>query len=79
MRIFKHSPHPVDMSDFMTGKNVVLGGRDFEEEERHFTELSRDRDYFAGNILSSITNPIGKIRRSVSDKLFTMTLDKITL
>lgn len=28
------TPHTFDMSDYYTGKTVVVGGRDFEREEK---------------------------------------------
>lgn len=28
------TPHTFDMNDYYTGKTVVLGGRDFEREEK---------------------------------------------
>lgn len=75
MNNFQHNPHPVDLSDFFLGRNIILGGRDFDKEDRAYEKsLPTEKAVNSGKIISSVN----KIRRSVSDKLFAIDLTKIT-
>lgn len=71
---FKHNPHPIDLSDFFDGRRVVTGGWDYEQEERKLDEKN-NQDKLHGSLL---TVSINKLRRSVSERLFSMELGKIT-
>lgn len=72
MRAYKHNPHPVDQKDFFAGKLTVVGGRDFEQEEsdEDFTEAPATAPTFRSNLL--------RLRKSVSEKLFSIDLGKIS-
>lgn len=36
------NPHPVDMSDYLMGLNYVIGGRDFDKEDRGADKEKKD-------------------------------------
>lgn len=72
MQSFKHSPHPVDLSDFLFGHCVVTGGRDFEEEEKKYS--GQEDQSPSATILGSVN----RLRHSVSEKLFSIKLEEIT-
>ena len=38
------TPHTFDMSDYYTGKTVVVGGRDFDREEKETPKTSSNLD-----------------------------------
>lgn len=72
MNAFKQNPHPVDMKDFFHGQLTVVGGKDFESEEwdEEFTDAPVPAPTFRSNLL--------KIRKSVSEKLFSIEFERIS-
>lgn len=36
------NPHPVDMSDYLNGMTYVIGGRDFDKEDREADKEKKD-------------------------------------
>ena len=72
MKLFKHNPHPVDMNDFLLGRNVVLGGRDFESEEKCYAEIFEKEQTPKGS------TSISRIRKSVVEKLFSIEFSNLT-
>ena len=75
MKAFNHNPHPIDLWDFMYGRKVVTGGWDYEQEEKMLDEKSHQDKHGGSGVLTSSVN---KLRRSVSERLFSMELGKIT-
>jgi hypothetical protein len=75
VKSFKHNPHPVDLSDFMYGRQVVMGGWDYEQEEKKQDEKSTQETILGGRVVRASVN---KLRRSVSERLFSMELGKIS-
>lgn len=73
MRVYKHNPHPIDLSDFTAGRNVILGGRDFEREEHSYCE-KYEPEFNSSTFKASVT----KIRKSVMDRLFSIELKSVT-
>lgn len=80
MKVFKHNPHPVDISDFMYGRQVVMGGRDMDSPDYELEENKQDE--VAGQEKNPGTRvvraSVNKLRRSVSERLFSMELGKIS-
>lgn len=72
MKAFNHNPHPVDQNDFFHGRLTVVGGKDFEQEEadEEFTDSPLPAPTFRSNLL--------RLRKSVSEKLFSIDLGKIS-
>lgn len=68
MKAFKHNPHPIDLSDFIFGQKTELGGRDFEQEEPKQDATSQDKLAESNFVRASVN----KLRRSVSERLFSM-------
>ncbi len=72
MKAFKHNPHPVDMNDFYHGQITIMGGKDFESEE--WDEELTD----APSPLPTIKTNLLRLRRSVSEKLFSIEFGRIS-
>lgn len=72
MKTFRHNPHPVDMGDFLLGKETVIGGKEIilEDWDEEFTETPVPAPTFRSSLL--------KLRNSVSEKLFSIEFGKIS-
>lgn len=75
MRALNHSPHPVDHGDFYRGELIVVGGRDFALEEDLSDEDLTDMPEPPKSLYSNLL----RIRRSVSEKLFSFDLKDLQL
>jgi hypothetical protein len=71
MRAFKHNPHPVDMNDFLRSQATVEVKK-FESDEwdEELTDAPVPAPTFKTNLL--------KLRKSVSEKLFSIELGRIS-
>jgi hypothetical protein len=70
MRVFKHSPHPVDLGDYLFGRYQDLGGEDFDAEEESKELPSEERR-------APLASAVNRLRRSVSERLFSIELRDI--
>jgi hypothetical protein len=72
MRAFKNNPHPIDMSDFYRGGLTVMGGKDFLDDDR-------DEDYTDAPVPTpTLKSNFQKLRRNVSDRLFSIEFRNIS-
>lgn len=72
MRAFKHNPHPIDIKDFYRAQLKVVDRKEAEREERdeEYTEAPAPAPSFRSNLL--------KLRRSFSEKLFSIEFGRIS-
>lgn len=71
MRAFKHNPHPVDMNDFLRSQATVEAKKvEIEEWDEELTDAPAPAPTLKTNLL--------KLRKSVSEKLFSIELGKIS-
>jgi hypothetical protein len=73
MKATKFNPHPVDLNDFLHGPLGVVGGREFQSEE----ELDEEYTVAPAPAPTLRTNLL-KLRRSVSDRLFSIEFKNIS-
>lgn len=72
MRAFKQNPHPVDMNDFFRSQLTIVNADKSKTEawDEELTDAPVPAPTFKSNLL--------KLRKSVSEKLFSIELRKIS-